>query len=284
MALLLHAIDQADRVEVHDSRIGRGQTLYVSEERADLQSLKTSIMVKPPEGWYRCACIPSTTITFLKAKKELGFVEIFEGEDIHYSEWTGDATVADRKRWFAWLDSRGVTSPHKEFDEQAALAKQDQKDEEKWRKAMPSSLLPLWQHMTAYRPVPGQYETKFEEIAISKQYPQANSRILALMSWFGSGAGPWSGFPGYEDVPERMLLKYSTADLVAAVSSKPLTDPETEGAARFFAGWEFNRTRPNDLAKLPDSLRKTFLEHSLKSKDEDNVERAKNSFAAKTTR
>jgi hypothetical protein len=74
-----------------------------------------------------------------------------------------------------------------------------------------------------------------------------------------------------------MLLEYSTPELLAAVSDETLNEDETEGAARLFAGWHFNHSRPQDNALLPADLKRHLLQHSLKSTDKDKRERAEGS-------
>jgi len=68
------------------------------------------------------------------------------------------------------------------------------------------------------------------EPVLAKEYPDVNQRIRSLFSWFGSGAGQWSGFYASEEVPSTMLLEYSGAQLVNALQGEPLTDAEAEGA------------------------------------------------------
>ena len=115
--------------------------------------------------------------------------------------------------------------------------------------------------------------------ALKREIPEKNARILSLLAWYGSGAGPWSGFPTYEEVAEKMLLKYSTPDLLQAVESTPLSEPQIEGAARLFAGGGFRDTRPADNALVPAQLKRLLLDHSLKSTDQDKLQRARNAFA-----
>jgi len=95
------------------------------------------------------------------------------------------------------------------------------------------------------------------------------------MAWFGSGSGPWSGFPGYEEIAARLLRQYPTPELIKAVDSRPLTDQEVEGAARILGSW----TPASDLTPIPADLRRILLEHCLKSPDQDRVERAKQAFS-----
>jgi hypothetical protein len=148
---------------------------------------------------------------------------------------------------------------------------------------MPSSLVPLWPSVSKEIDM-AEYETDPFDSALSKEFPDKDARILVLMAWFGNGMGPWSGFPAYENVPEQMLLKYSTLELVAAASSRTLNEDETEGAARLFAGWDFNQSRPQDNALLPAELKRHLLEHSLKSTDEDKRKRAEHRLSPNVQR
>ena len=92
------------------------------------------------------------------------------------------------------------------------------------------------------------------------------------------GAGPWSGFPSYEEIAEKLLLEYPTPELIASAETETLTEPQLEGAARLFGGWPFGQSRPADSKALPAPLKKKLLDHSLKSTDEDKLLRARSAF------
>lgn len=150
----------------------------------------------------------------------------------------------------------------------------------RWMDAMPGSLKPLWN--VALRNVLSP-EVQPLRSALAGQFPDTRARILALYAWFGSGSGPWSGFPSYESVAERLLLDFPTDKLIATASGTRLSEQQTEGAARLFAGWTLYTERPEDRDSVPPDLRKLLLEHTLKSKDEDKVARAKKAFASNYT-
>jgi hypothetical protein len=147
--------------------------------------------------------------------------------------------------------------------------------EARWREAMPKSIVPLWDNVmgAAFEP-----DIAPLRAALAKEFPDARQRILALFAWYGSGEGPWSGFPGYEEIAENLLLEYPTPDLVAAAQTEPLTEPQLEGAARLFGAWTFGQKRPADLEALPAALKKKLLDHSLKSTDKDKLGRARSAF------
>jgi hypothetical protein len=93
---------------------------------------------------------------------------------------------------------------------------------------------------------------------VVKQFPDEQTRILALYAWFGSGEGPLSGFPSYEMVAEELLL-YSQTEALIETAKATKTAQQLEGAARLFGGWTFRQSRPSDLARLPPNLKQRLL-------------------------
>jgi len=162
-----------------------------------------------------------------------------------------------------------------------AYIKQQKAEEEKsaadwkrWLAATPESLRPFFT-----RPeLAGISFGNNPETELAKQIPDENKRIHVLLAWNGSGAGPWSGYPSYEEMPEELLLRFSTAKILAVVETGPLSEAEMEGTARLFAGWDFAQKRPNDLKMVPVALKKELLEHTLESKDSDKIARAQHAF------
>jgi hypothetical protein len=113
---------------------------------------------------------------------------------------------------------------------------------------------------------------------LESAYPDSVARALVLFAWFGSGKGPWNGHPAYESVAEDLLMALPLADLLRALESPGFSDQQLEVAARFFAGWDRSRKRRWDLARLPESIRRRLLEHSMQSTDSDRRSRAKAAF------
>jgi hypothetical protein len=280
---LVKTIGEADRVEVYDGNEFAGERrIYSSSKLRDLTALKASIRLEEPVQWFQSACDPSTILRFFQGKKVIGELGLICGDIARFSQWSSDAQINNPEPLFEWLDSRGIKTPRKEFERERAQEEKSRADEERWRKAMPSSILQLWP--SVHPDVFYKYDTQPLEEALSKEFPDGRARILRLMAWFGSGAGPWSGFPGYEVVPEQMLMRYPTQELINAVTGATLNEQETEGAARLFGGWEFNKSRPADNALLPPDLKRKLLEHSLKSTDQDKLGRARRAFMTNNSR
>jgi hypothetical protein len=279
LAELRALIDRADQVVVEASSHFAFDVVYSSADRRDLSELKTALSLETSEDEFHCLCMPDWRIRLLRKKKEMGTIVVYpDGLTIGFTGWSGDARILEKETWLQWFDARKIAGPRQGAEEQEAQDKRARAAAEHWEAAMPASLRPVWPRFAGAL-FPGQ-ETNTEVLdeELAKEFPDASQRIRALMSWFGSGAGPWSGFPMYESVAEEMLLKYGTAELLVAVKERTLTEAELEGAARLFAGWDFNQRRPQDNRLLPADLKRTLLAHSLQSGNEDKQQRARQAF------
>lgn len=158
--------------------------------------------------------------------------------------------------------------------QQKAEQAKSEADWKHWLAATPESLQPFLTNAASA----GISFGNNPEVELGKEIPDENKRILVLLAWYGSGAGPWSGFPSYEEMPDELLLRFPTSKIISVIQSTSMSAAQMEGAARFFGGWDFTHTRPNDLKLLPVDLKKKLLDQALKSKIEYNVERARNAF------
>jgi hypothetical protein len=230
----------------------------------------------------------------------------FLGTFVDATIWSHQARVLDEEKLLRWFDARGIHGPRRESNERRAEAAVDAANNERWMKAMPVSVRSLWPRIMNARPLDAgmnilvpqgpqgpstattagksaAYVTtpelrEFNE-ALEKEFPDPRRRIRALFAWFGSGSGPWTGYPAYEGVAEKLLHEYKKPELVAAIAGANLTEAEKEGAARFFAGWVADGWLPADNSLLSAELKRSLLAHSLGSPDKDKRARARRAFA-----
>lgn len=275
-AKLAERIKQADKIVVSESPMKDAKVLFTSTAPKDIAEFNDALTVAPPKGWFHCMCIGTPAVRLYRGDTELALVTNHHGRSVRCSLWTSDAMLKDPEKWLLWFDARNLPEPRKEVDDMAARAKQGEISYARWCAAMPKSLQPRWERATRDEVLPN---VKPLRAALAKEFPDTGQRILALFSWYGSGAGPWSGFPSYESAAEELLLDIPTLDLIAAAQADNLTETQLEGAARLFAGWSFSQRRPDDRKTLPAALKKKLLDYSLKSKDEDKLGRAKDAFA-----
>jgi hypothetical protein len=182
----------------------------------------------------------------------------------------------------ALLVARGLPLPHIYTAEARAEREREAREKKvhwaRWQQATPRSLAELLAGNAQYE-MGAVWELPDLAPALEAEIPDRQQRILALLAWFGSGVGPWSGFPSYESVPERLLLEFDTEELVTVAQSGALTTTQREGAARLFAGWYFSQKRKGKPVSLPDDLKRALLEHVVARGNKDNIERARSAFA-----
>ena len=275
---LSELIQKADKLVVYANE-AQQTTIFRSTRRKDLDELSAAIVIQAGEG-VACACLGAPMIALFREGKQIGFLTNQSAHAIGTSLWDMDAVILDPQKWLHWFDARGIKGPRREFKRRMAEARQSLADEERWMKAMPASMREPWEKNKSELPYLNA-DIRPLTAALEKEIPEKPQRIRALLGLFGSGAGPWSGYPGYEGAVEDMLMEYSTADLLAAITGPgaSLTNEQIEGAARLFASWNFGQQRPQDRTLLPADLKRMLLEHSLKSRDGDKLGRAKRAFA-----
>jgi hypothetical protein len=145
----------------------------------------------------------------------------------------------------------------------------------RWEAGMPASAHTLWERTKRFRSGGGLRPPEMAELrgALEADFPDPAARIRGLLLWFGSGKGPWTGFPAWESVPEDLLLEFSTEELILAVDWEQMDTAQREGAARLFAGWDFKTRRADDRHLLPLELKRALLDHTLTTGDGDQTDR-----------
>lgn len=303
---LLALIAQADKVAVYNyADVDNAKLLYSSANAKVISGLKAAMAVEPvldEHGSGHCLCMAYPEIRLYRQRKELARISFVHGTFVNTTLWDHQARILDEEKLLRWFDARGIHGPRRESIDRRADAAAD----ERWMKAMPASVRPLWPQIMRARPLdsgiifvpPGAPhgskapaagepaarepeaapEIKALSEALAKEFPDPKQRIRALFFWFASGIGPWTGYPAYEEIVESLLFEYKTPELVAAIEGVTLSDTEKEGAARFFAGWTIDHWRPADNALIPAELKRSLLAHSLKSPDKDKRERALQAF------
>jgi hypothetical protein len=273
-ASLAELVDRADRLVVLDTQGEKNRVLFESKERKDLDALKSALKVRAPERPLHCMCDGSPKVALYAKGERIGLITNHHAVLIRCDLWTSDAVLMEPEALLKWFDGRKIPGPRKEYDLALRMQKEADEAERRWLAAMPPPLKPHWRAATQSR------DRNLDPMrkALSEEVKNPDDRVLCLFAWFGSGEGPWSGYPAYEKVAETLLLDYSTADLLGAIKDRELTSAQIEGVARLFGGFVFSRDRPKDLALFPADLTTRLLKHSLMSDNEDKRRRARQAF------
>jgi hypothetical protein len=184
------------------------------------------------------------------------------------------------------LASLQVPLSHSLEEMQAKQEKEQKKTDEakkRWLLVMPMSMRRVWDVDKQFQMGMDPYGKALDNLkkALEAEIPDRDERIRRLLVLYGSGMGPWTGYPAYEDISSELLQDYPTEQIVAVVQVSNPDDALLEGAARYFAGWEFWRRHPKDLASVPTQLKERLLIHTMAygdPEDSDRRERAVHAF------
>jgi hypothetical protein len=257
------------------------KTLLDLRDAAQIAQCVQGICIDSDESGFACGCCGDPTLEFYKDDAIVVSLGFHHGQSLRWPDgkWSGDGALTRNSAEFLvrWLTDHGVSGPQEEREEQIRLQQESRESNDKWLRAMPECLKPFWSDMQLPFVRKGTQEL---EAALTKEFPDSNARVLALLTWYGSGEGPWSGYPHYESIAEELLLLNKTESILAAIQDQELTEQQTEGLARLLAGRSFSQQRPNDLRNVPDELKARLLKYSLQSNDEDRRRRAQAAFGA----
>jgi hypothetical protein len=276
---LRRTITSADRlVVVSLSPAGDEWPAYETTKAEDIIAFRDALRLDTERIGFRDMCDGQPAFRLYRQGKPLARLSFHHGTSFRYNPWESDVPITDPEPLLRWFDARGIDGPRKEVEKVLAEQELSRQAVERWVASMPAALKPSWQEMREAGDDGRDLDSKRLRAALAKAAPEEGEQIRALYAWFGSGAGPWSGFPSYEEVAERLLLTYSTSELLAVAEKEGLTEAELEGAARLFGGWTFGQEREEDLARLSPALRARLLAQAIKSDDEDKRGRAQDAF------
>src|SRR5262249_42311126 len=148
------------------------------------------------------------------------------GFAIRWNAWKHDAMLKEPDRLLDWMTAHGVPGPRQEVEASWQRAEESALDAERWLAAMPECLRPFWEQMD-HTHDPVLHRVLLD--ALRAAYFEPEHQALALLEWFGSGAGPWSGYPSYESMAEQLLLHYPTQMLVDALTAATPTERQWAG-------------------------------------------------------
>jgi len=269
---LTQLIERADRVIVRETPWVNSIILFESENRTDLDALNQCLLIEKPKEFFHCKCDGTPAIFIYCNDNTVIQVTNHHGVSIRCSLWDSDARIINVEKWISWFDKRGIEKPRKEVNEARVRKAQHQRELERWMSAMPEGLATVWKGLPEQF---GIVETAPLRTALRKSIPEKKEQIQALLSWFGSGAGPWSGFPSYESAAEELLLDYKITEIVNALEIDRLTPSQIEGATRLFSGWSFSKKHPEGIRSIPKTLKKALWNHMKNTEDKYKLTRAK---------
>lgn len=255
-------------------RPGESSILFDTADAGDMTTLGTALDAEvAPYGM--CMCAGTLVFDVERVGAAPVAVTLHHGVSLRWNDSKGNVSLRSPDAIMDWLSARGMTFVREEYDESERRGEETAEQQRRWHDAMPVSLRPFLDDMRQS----GAGSRPEWTAAVEQEFPDPITRAAVLLELYGSGVGPWSGFPSWESVPEELLLVMPIEVLLAAVGDA--SSPRMcEGAARLFCGWSF-RKRRKQLRRMPDELRRVMLEHVEWSGDESKIIQARSALTSK---
>lgn len=255
------AVNLAAASRVRCRRPGDPTILYTTDEPAELAALASALETRPATGAY-CMCIG--TVVFELDGVDPAAITLHHGTSLRWDASHGNHELVDPDAIMDWLSARGMGFVRDDHEASRRAADDTELQAARWRAAMPRSLQPFFDDM---RRTGGRSRPEWTA-AIEAELPDPVERAGVLLDLYGSGVGPWSGYPSWESVPEELLLAMPLPVLVDALA-RAFTPRRCDGAIRLFCSWSFRPRRKELRKKLPEDVRVHLLAHARALPDEE---------------
>ena len=278
------------------------EVLFETDNGEEISKLRTRLRIL--EGPYgHCMCYGGPTIELVDAEgRRLAVISVHHGRSVRWDAWRDDAGLADGRSLLEWMAELGAPEPLQSYEEETRRREAREAARDRWFAAMPpclSRFMSTSRHSPIFVAFEGQGRAKEPKKAVDPQskpralhakdlseqlhalretYPDGSDCARVLFAWFGSGAGPWNGYPTYERAAEELLMELPLSDMLRALESPQVSDEHLEGAARFFAGPRLTTGRASEAPCLPTGLKQRLLEHAMRSSDPEKRSRAQAAF------
>lgn len=246
----------------------------------DLAQLRSLLRVRGGGG-FACGCLGSVTFRFRDdAGRVLASVALHHAVSLRWDGWEGGhRELADGTALVEWLAARGYTGPLDELRASQALREWSAAERQAWSKAVPEPARPLLPGMLAAGQsgtIPPDLLQELRQI-LAGAWPDDVERCRALLAWFSTGTGRYSGYPAYEAIPGMLLAGMPIAVVVRALWQDQADERAWRGAVRHLTAWQ---ARPaQELQSIPLQMRPQLLAIA-QSAEEIQARRLKESWSA----
>ena len=278
---LKNVLDGARRVLVTQAGVtaGRPVSTDIVIDESDplaLDALRAALTVKSLPGAL-CMCVGDAALEFLDDHdRALAVVGLHHGVTLRWSGWDGDAVLADGLAVLRWLDERGAHRPMQQREEDEQRREAARQTEAAWTAAIPHALSDLAPRMLEVSQTGMPSADLVDEVRarLWTAVPQATTRTLELLAWYGSGSGRCSGYPAHEELPGHLLKTVPISEIIASLLDPRADRRHDAGAVRHLAGWKSRDKQKQDIDAIPTPLKARLLEQAMTSGDRDKQTRA----------
>ena len=251
---------RATRVRIFDEGASSGRAtgleLLAEARDSEVAEVREHLRIQEDGATRYCMCLGDLAVELLAGEERLVMLSSHHARTLRLRGWSSDALLVDGPALARWLSSRGVPGPLASYDRDRESERKEQAARRVWVAAAPPCLVEDLRRFEVhdagrYAEKPSEHDVA--ESLIREAYATPELASAALLAWYGTGAGPWSGYPGYEVLPDTLLLRIGLPEAHAAAVAS--TDEAVlRGAARLFSAYAIGSKKRSDVLAVPEAL------------------------------
>jgi Leucine-rich repeat (LRR) protein len=275
-AMIQDVISRSDSVRVEldpsscEGRPCKDTILFETKARGEMSKLSKVLSIREGAEWIMNACPEGVNIVFVRGKTTIATMMATTELLVWRDYWDRDAYLEKPLELAKWLKARGAPQLYEAYRQNQEWEQANKKAIARWVQNIPEPLKIFWKPDAMESMLEDSYITVMMA-ALRSAYPDDQEAGLAILQWYGSGEGDWTGFNDREIIAYEIIRRFEVGTLVELAGRPELTDAQLEGATRFFA-------TDTSRVLLPDKTRARLAAQGKKSPVEENRALAEKAF------
>lgn len=267
---------RADGARLVSTGLSEERQVVRSFSAAEVAAISGLLRIRVGEAPFAHMCTGDFELELTRRGELLGAVGLHHAEIVRMAGWRSDARLDEPLPLLEWFARHGAPALLAEHRRRLEADARRRRTYDAWAAAMPPSLRPIVEDLEACLvgcPEEEQDRRYRAALAVLLRGAASETEVVeALAAWYASGAGPWSGFPSYEEVAQGLLSRLGSPAVAEALLSGRLSDRALVGVGRYFAmramWW------PGEVDPLPMDVRQRVLEEVRRYERENPAARS----------
>jgi len=257
---------------------------------AEVRAVRDMLTIQEGGPAFHCMCMGDLAVELYAPTHPLVALSYHHARSLRHPHWNSDAPLLHGPALLYWLAQRGATGPLLAHQAMVDRAMRDHQARQIWLAAAPPVLaanLPRYETDPSGFPAGDAPPTMDEaERLVRATYPSVEAAVATLLEWYGTGSGPWSGYPSYEDVPSILVRRLGLPVARSVLARPHVTERALLGGARLFSSWEVVTKKPFEVCQVPPAVWARMSPIVLRIGDQDVTARFQHaaSLAAESQR
>jgi hypothetical protein len=240
----------------HDTAISSNVVLKIADPE-HIAKFEKLITIEEPEEEFYCMCMGDHAIELLADSKIKATIGLHHGVSIRYHEWQGDAMLQYSDEFLLFLQELGLGKPYLDREQNLKMAEESDLEDRIWLDNSPACFSKYWDEINDFD------TSYFPDLLrdLEAEFPDGETRIIAVLHSFGTSSNLWTGYSMYEAVSQKVLDLHELQEVIDAYLNSSKNHVVSIGLGRYLFSWDYR----NELEKHLGRLTEEVLAHLAKA-------------------